>query len=199
MVEHLADLPHLDCAQQSAESSVEDRPRIPDKDVFNVRLGDAVRSSERYESDHNWTKDIENTAVEDVEKTEYNNDERVKNISDDNQDSIDCPCKCACNHSPKVLKTILIKLIFKVSPPVFKNISSGCIADPVPGVNKALVDRCEDSPIVHYHECGDDVLDQIGSQTSHIAAVQGGLIDLPEKAHEQDDIGDILHSARDAC
>jgi hypothetical protein len=135
LVEHLADLPHLDCAQQSAESSVEDRPRIPDKDVFDVRLGDAVRSSERHQSDHNWAKDIENAAVKDIEESEDNNDDRIKNVGNDDQNAVNYSGNCTGDKPPKILKTILAELGIDIVPPVIKNISSRCVADPVPGIN----------------------------------------------------------------
>jgi len=33
------------------------------------------------------------------------------------------------------LKTILAELVIDIVPPVIKNISSRCVADPVPGIN----------------------------------------------------------------
>jgi len=56
LAEHLADLAHLYSAQQRAESSVKDRPRIPDKDILDIRLGDAVRSSKGQQRDHDGPK-----------------------------------------------------------------------------------------------------------------------------------------------
>ena len=116
-----------------------------------------------------------------------------------NENPVDDAGNGTCNQSPQILKSDLTELRANIVLPIIEKVDgAGRVADPVPGVHKSLIDGCEDSSIVHNHDRGDDVLDQIGSQTAHVPAVQGRLIDLPEKAHEQDDVGDILHPARDA-
>jgi len=52
--------------------------------------------------------------------------------------------------------------------------------------------------MVHQHKGRRNILDEIRSEATHIPAMERGLIDLPEKSDDENDVAYVLHTRRDA-